>query len=434
MHFHCMLQSAESFSARYKEPEYMEECGLRYSVYHACQTCRQPWTGEAKLLLSEALYAHVQDLPSSPSELYPTMNPVVHTEYVITGSRAYADALGDMETGGSPLHARHGGINFIGDLQEGRRPPGCVRAVAICGNLLGKARQLKGLHGGQYAGLADEHCIDINLTLGTVLRALGALDAARLVAAQNYAAAAVVLGPDDVETLKIGNNLGNVLSQQGKVRESVALFRDLLARKERVHGPDDMDTAMTAVNLAAALRKHAHTGQPAAFAEAIRHYTHAMQVATQTLGPRHPTTVAFGQEMRKAQAESRAWGVGASTGTLDPGNPPYHAYTRTRLCMANEEYEEAEQVAREAFARLRSARGLTDPETWDTGSILCDAVVLWDAQGAGRVSAWKKAEAMQLGKELMLCTPPEGLLCRHPIRTSAMLRGYQRENAAGGES
>ena len=162
-----------------------------------------------------------------------------------------------------------------------------------------------------------------------------------------------VLGPEDVSTLGLMNNLGSTLDYEGRYAEAERLQRELLELQRRVLGPEHRDTMGSMNNIAFTLEKEAR------YAEAESLYREALQVQRRVLGPDHPDSLLTMDNLNNTIAEQGRYAEAEKLcrETLDIRRRilgPEHRDTATS------KYELAGLLARqgrhdEALAELRDA-------------------------------------------------------------------------------
>jgi serine/threonine protein kinase/DNA-binding SARP family transcriptional activator len=94
-----------------------------------------------------------------------------------------------------------------------------------------------------------------------------------------------VLGPDDPDTLKTGNDLGILLAQAGRTGEAIPLLEQVRDKQIEKLGPDHPHTLNTLNSLATAYQA---AGK---ISEAIRLYTELHDKKVEKLGPDDPSTL-----------------------------------------------------------------------------------------------------------------------------------------------
>jgi non-specific serine/threonine protein kinase/serine/threonine-protein kinase len=145
-------------------------------------------------------------------------------------------------------------------------------------DMLEKAlRLLRGLHGERHLFVADAlH------NLGIVQSDQSRLDEAGALFREAVDIRTALLGPADPETGRSLNSLASVLWSQGKFAEAEPLFERSLAVKEKALGPDDPALASTLMNLG--VLKHSQRK----FGEAEAFFKRALAISEKALGPDHP--------------------------------------------------------------------------------------------------------------------------------------------------
>ncbi|KAH9225153.1 hypothetical protein K456DRAFT_1879191 [Colletotrichum gloeosporioides 23] len=93
------------------------------------------------------------------------------------------------------------------------------------------------------------------------------------------------LGPDHTSTLDTVHNLGNLYSDQGRLKDAKAMYERALQGKERALGPDHTSTLMTVNNLGLLYKDQGRLKE----AEAM--YEQALQSYEKALGPDHTSTL-----------------------------------------------------------------------------------------------------------------------------------------------
>jgi tetratricopeptide (TPR) repeat protein len=93
------------------------------------------------------------------------------------------------------------------------------------------------------------------------------------------------LGPDHTSTLSTVNNLGNLYKNQGKVKEAEEMYRRALAGNEKALGPDHTSTLNTVNNLGSLYKDQGK------LKEAEDMYQRAVAGNEKALGPDHTSTL-----------------------------------------------------------------------------------------------------------------------------------------------
>jgi serine/threonine protein kinase/Tfp pilus assembly protein PilF len=134
------------------------------------------------------------------------------------------------------------------------------------------------------------------------------------------------LGPTHRDTLSSMNNLGEILSHQGKLPEAQKYFERALAARERAFGPDDADTLPSVMSLGVAIMEQGK------LKEAEPYYRRALAGRRKVLGADDPETL-------------------SALGNL------------AVLLKAQGKLDEAEALARERLERSRRVLGENDTST-----------------------------------------------------------------------
>ena len=106
-----------------------------------------------------------------------------------------------------------------------------------------------------------------------------------------------VLGPTDLNTLGLMNNLGSTLDYEGRYAEAEKLQRELFEIQRRVLGPEHRDTMGSMNNIAYTLEKEGR------YAEAESVYRDALQIQRRVLGLEHPDTLLTMDNLNNTLAE-----------------------------------------------------------------------------------------------------------------------------------
>jgi tetratricopeptide (TPR) repeat protein len=123
-------------------------------------------------------------------------------------------------------------------------------------------------------------------TYGQVLLARGDLPAARAIQEEVYRARTDVLGPEDLDTLRAGRDLVEVLYRQGNANGASQLQDRLVEAFTSVLGPDDLETVTSRAYQATLLRDAGQYARARAIEEQVA------EARSRVLGPEHPQTLA----------------------------------------------------------------------------------------------------------------------------------------------
>ncbi|KAJ5036788.1 hypothetical protein NUH16_004667 [Penicillium rubens] len=136
------------------------------------------------------------------------------------------------------------------------------------------------------------NCLDDNIELWRASHSLGDLysDQSKLKEAEEMYQRALAgyekaLGPDHTSTLNTVNNLGNLYRDQGKLKEAEEIYQRALAGYEKALGPDHTSTLYTVNNLGLLYRDQGK------LKEAEEMYQRALAGKETALGPDHTSTL-----------------------------------------------------------------------------------------------------------------------------------------------
>jgi tetratricopeptide (TPR) repeat protein len=128
-------------------------------------------------------------------------------------------------------------------------------------------------------------CLSYRSTSGQLLLAKGDFSAARTVHEEVYQARALVLGPEDPDTLRAGRDLVEALYRQGHWVQAAQLHDQLVEQFTAVLGPDDLETIIAQAYLATILRAAGHYRRARAIEEKV------VEARSKALGQDHPDTL-----------------------------------------------------------------------------------------------------------------------------------------------
>ena len=113
----------------------------------------------------------------------------------------------------------------------------------------------------------------------------GAMQAAEQTSRRAVALAESWLGPDEVLSFQLRNGLGNILQEQGRVEEAIAIQRGLIEAQERIPGLDEFERLLPVSSLAVALLEAGR------YTEARPLIEDTLEAKQRLLGPAHMHTL-----------------------------------------------------------------------------------------------------------------------------------------------
>lgn len=129
------------------------------------------------------------------------------------------------------------------------------------------------------------HVLCILQALLTAQTRSGAMQDAEQTSRRAVSLAESWLGPDEVITFQLRNGLGNILQEQGRVEEAIAIQRGLIEAQERIPGLDEFERLMPVSSLAVALLEAGR------YAEARPLIEETLEAKQRLLGPAHVHTL-----------------------------------------------------------------------------------------------------------------------------------------------
>ena len=217
------------------------------------------------------------------------------------------------------------------------------------------------------------------------------------------------LGPDDLTTAILVNNLGLLYRDQGRYTEAEPLFQRALAINEKALGPDHPEVATNLNNLALLYHDQAR------YAEAGPLYVRALEIKEKTLGPKHPdvaTSLNNLAELYRIQGNYRAAeplyrrALAIDEKALGPEHP-YVAGDLSNLGGLYHDqgrYTEAEPLYWRALAIDETALGPGHPEV---ATDLNNLAVLFHDQGRYAEAETLYVRALVLREEALGSQHPE---------------------------
>ncbi len=197
-------------------------------------------------------------------------------------------------------------------------------------------------------------------------------------------------GPEDLETLRSKNGLGNVLTAAGHIDQAETLHRETFDTRLRVLGPDHRDTFQSMNNLA---NVYVLQGR---YAEAEKLHRGAFEGERKIFGPEHPMTLGsmlnlaavYEQQGRYREAEDLAAQELEIRRRVQGPDDPLTLLSLNNLAgMYRKEgrYTEAEKLYHDALEGLRRVLGPSHPWTLAAMEGLAD-----DSSGQGRYEEAEK--------------------------------------------
>ena len=219
-------------------------------------------------------------------------------------------------------------------------------------------------------GLAQDpqlqaHMMDI---MGTVYDNLGLYPRAEALTRRSLDILGKASGPEDTETLRLENNLGNILYDEGRYAESEKLYRHAYEAFRSKVGPENLKTLQTMDDLANAVYEQGR------YAESEKLYRDALEISRRSLGLDHRQTIIqmgnlvnnLSAEGHYADAESLCHEVlEARRRTLGPDHPESLRSISDLAAILFQEgkYPEAEGLFRQTLALRQRILGPEHPET-----------------------------------------------------------------------
>jgi tetratricopeptide (TPR) repeat protein len=177
-----------------------------------------------------------------------------------------------------------------------------------------------------------------------------------------------ILGPKHPDTLTTVNDLGSVLSRQGKLEEAEAMYQQVLEAREQVLGREHPDTLTSVDQLGSVLNSQGR------YNEAEVMYQRALEARERLLGQEHPDTLTTVNDLglvlegqgkcKEAEAMHRRALEGYEK-ALGPEHPSTLT-SMSNLALVLEEqgkWEEAEVMHRQALAGRERVLGPEHPST-----------------------------------------------------------------------
>ncbi|MBC8107447.1 MAG: serine/threonine protein kinase [Anaerolineae bacterium] len=210
----------------------------------------------------------------------------------------------------------------------------------------------------QVRGRDDLRTLLITGNLGQLLQRVGKYEEAEQLLRECYDGRLQALGPDYPDTIAISSALAYVMRSTGKGDESETMMRDALERSQRVNGEHHARTIFTENGLAQVLCDRQK------FEEGVKRYQHAVAQAREHLGLDNPNTATLMQAAatamnnagRASEAEPLMREALAEITRLRGPDHPHTITAQQNLCgvlQRLERWEEALPLAESGYARLR---------------------------------------------------------------------------------
>ena len=205
-----------------------------------------------------------------------------------------------------------------------------------------------------------------------------------------------VLGPENQDTLRSMNSLGNVLNNEGRYAQAEKLHRETLSIRRRVLGPESQDTLSSMNSLANDLWSEGH------YPEAEKLYRETLSIRRRVLGPENPGTLTvmsnlantLWREGDSAEAEKLyREALDISRRVSGPENPHTLNFINNLANLMDQSgrYAEAEQLNRQALDIRRRVLG---PDHQDTLVSMNGLAAAMDDEG-------RHAEAEKLYRQVL---------------------------------
>ncbi len=233
------------------------------------------------------------------------------------------------------------------------------------------------------------------------------------------------LGPSDLSTAAVLNNLADNLHRSGSLTQAEPLYRRALAIVEATSGSGDSNLAITLNNLANLYREQGRLGE----AEVI--YLRALSILEKSLGPNHPATamalnnlaVLYRQQGLFTKASPLAE---RSLRITHKAYGPHHPETARALnnlavlFTSQGDWPQAERFARPALALYRETLGPAHPTT---ASALGNLAEILREQGKLAEAETLAQQALAMKENVLGADHPETIRSLSNLAAIVMARG-----------